>query len=208
MTAASAGPKPVTWVQPEDLLRHELWQSARELGPDQQDALQRIADRWVGAGGTLLPPHVGASPELGDRGLRPLAEELLAAVAAIPSVRAAELRASALRAGISIARADYLPTLSAFIQSGFQAFPTDWSFPTSRGALVTVTCPEGSEAGRVCTQQNGGWFTVWLANETLSRTDLGERKVGEQVNLERAMGAEVRFGGHFVQVSGKGLRLN
>lgn len=76
--------KPVTWVQPEDLLRHELWQSARELGPDQQDALQRIGDRWVGAGGTLPPPHVGASPELGDRRLRPLAEELLAAVAAIP----------------------------------------------------------------------------------------------------------------------------
>ena len=74
----------------------------------------------------------------------------------------------------------------------------------------------------------GGWFTVWLANETLDRTDLGalpclrctaqsgvrrllmnththvirlgERKVGDQVNLERAMGAHVRFGGHFVQV--------
>ncbi len=30
---------------------------------------------------------------------------------------------------------------------------------------------------------------------------LGERKVGDQVNLERAMGAHVRFGGHFVQVS-------
>ena len=28
----------------------------------------------------------------------------------------------------------------------------------------------------------------------------GERKVGDQVNLERAMGAHVRFGGHFVQV--------
>lgn len=31
--------------------------------------------------------------------------------------------------------------------------------------------------------------------------DVGERKVGDQVNLERAMGAHVRFGGHFVQVS-------
>lgn len=29
---------------------------------------------------------------------------------------------------------------------------------------------------------------------------VGERKVGDQVNLERAMGAHVRFGGHFVQV--------
>ncbi|KAJ7040320.1 hypothetical protein C8F04DRAFT_1083188 [Mycena alexandri] len=42
-------------------------------------------------------------------------------------------------------------------------------------------------------------FTVWLANETLRRTDLAERKIGDQVNLERAMGAHVRFGGHFVQ---------
>jgi outer membrane protein TolC len=82
-----------------------------------------------------------------------------AAVDAIPSVRAAQLRAQVSRSGIAIARADYLPTLSAFITSGFQAFPTDWRFPTSRGALETVTCPEGSAADRVCTQQNGGWFT-------------------------------------------------
>lgn len=46
---------------------------------------------------------------------------------------------------------------------------------------------------------HGGYFKIWLANETLSRTDLGDRKVGDQVNLERAMGAHVRFGGHFVQ---------
>ncbi|KAL6298046.1 hypothetical protein BKA93DRAFT_812743, partial [Sparassis latifolia] len=50
-------------------------------------------------------------------------------------------------------------------------------------------------------QARGGWFTVWLANETLERTDLGERKVGDQVNLERAMGAHVQFGGHFMQAS-------
>jgi riboflavin synthase len=46
-----------------------------------------------------------------------------------------------------------------------------------------------------------GWFKVWLANETLQRTNLGELKVGNPVNLERAMGAHVRFGGHFVQVT-------
>ncbi|KJA28347.1 hypothetical protein HYPSUDRAFT_197232 [Hypholoma sublateritium FD-334 SS-4] len=57
------------------------------------------------------------------------------------------------------------------------------------GACLTVTAFDAV----------GGWFTVWLANETLGRTDLGERRVGEQVNLERAMGAGVRFGGHFVQ---------
>ncbi|KAJ8593236.1 Lumazine-binding protein [Rhizopogon salebrosus TDB-379] len=48
-------------------------------------------------------------------------------------------------------------------------------------------------------ERDGGYFKVWLANETLSRTDLGDCEVGDQVNLERAMGAHVRFGGHFVQ---------
>ncbi|CAE6497290.1 unnamed protein product [Rhizoctonia solani] len=55
------------------------------------------------------------------------------------------------------------------------------------GACLTVT-----EFGE-------SWFKVGLAPETLERTDLGERKVGDQVNLERAMAAHVRFGGHFVQ---------
>ncbi|KAF8910127.1 hypothetical protein CPB84DRAFT_1764677 [Gymnopilus junonius] len=59
------------------------------------------------------------------------------------------------------------------------------------GACLTVT--------EFDPQAEGGRFKVWLANETLDRTDLGERKVGDQVNLERAMGAHVRFGGHFVQ---------
>ncbi|KDR85726.1 hypothetical protein GALMADRAFT_382903 [Galerina marginata CBS 339.88] len=59
------------------------------------------------------------------------------------------------------------------------------------GACLTVT--------EFDPQAEGGWFKVWLANETLDRTDLGERKVGDQLNLERAMGAHVRFGGHFVQ---------
>jgi len=59
------------------------------------------------------------------------------------------------------------------------------------GACLTVTEFDKKE--------QGGWFKVWLANETLDRTDLGERKEGDQVNLERAMGAHVRFGGHFVQ---------
>ncbi|KAH0591098.1 hypothetical protein H2248_001203 [Termitomyces sp. 'cryptogamus'] len=61
------------------------------------------------------------------------------------------------------------------------------------GACLTVTGFDKVE--------RGGWFSVWLANETLARTDLGERREGEEVNLERAMGADGRFGGHFVQVS-------
>ncbi|ETW87142.1 hypothetical protein HETIRDRAFT_447731 [Heterobasidion irregulare TC 32-1] len=60
------------------------------------------------------------------------------------------------------------------------------------GACLTVTKFNRDE------KEEGGWFEVWLANETLDRTDLGE-KVGDQLNLERAMGAHIRFGGHFVQ---------
>ncbi|PBK76856.1 Lumazine-binding protein [Armillaria solidipes] len=59
------------------------------------------------------------------------------------------------------------------------------------GACLTVT-----EFDKTA---SGGYFKVWLANETLERTDLGERLVGDQLNLERAMAPHVRFGGHFVQ---------
>ncbi|KZO91877.1 Lumazine-binding protein [Calocera viscosa TUFC12733] len=58
------------------------------------------------------------------------------------------------------------------------------------GACLTVT---------EFTLEKGGSFKVGLAPETLERTDLGELEVGHKVNLERAMAAHTRFGGHFVQ---------
>ncbi|KAG7571227.1 hypothetical protein FFLO_00900 [Filobasidium floriforme] len=42
-------------------------------------------------------------------------------------------------------------------------------------------------------------FKVGLAPETLNRTNLGQLKVGDKVNVERAMAAHTRFGGHMVQ---------
>ncbi|KAI8321729.1 Lumazine-binding protein [Martensiomyces pterosporus] len=42
-------------------------------------------------------------------------------------------------------------------------------------------------------------FKVGVAPETLSRTNLGQLKAGDPVNLERALAAGHRFGGHFVQ---------
>ena len=41
--------------------------------------------------------------------------------------------------------------------------------------------------------------TVTAIDETLKRTDLGHWKVGKEVNLERAMSANARLDGHFVQ---------
>jgi riboflavin synthase len=55
------------------------------------------------------------------------------------------------------------------------------------GACLTVTA------------LGDGWFEVGLAPETLSRTSLGERQVGDGLNLERAVAAGARLGGHYVQ---------
>jgi riboflavin synthase len=44
-----------------------------------------------------------------------------------------------------------------------------------------------------------GSFTVDTVPETLRRTDLGELRAGDRVNLERAIEAGGRMGGHFVQ---------
>ena len=43
------------------------------------------------------------------------------------------------------------------------------------------------------------WFEVGLSPETLRRTNLGERQVGDGLNLERAVAAGQRLGGHYVQ---------
>ena len=41
-------------------------------------------------------------------------------------------------------------------------------------------------------------FTVDVMNETYSRSSLGDLRIGSPVNLERAMAANGRFGGHIV----------
>jgi riboflavin synthase len=58
------------------------------------------------------------------------------------------------------------------------------------GVCLTVTDPEGSA---------GGTFTVELVPETLSRTSLSGVAAGVRVNLERAVPAGGRLGGHIVQ---------
>ncbi|SFF84610.1 riboflavin synthase alpha chain [Halopelagius inordinatus] len=45
----------------------------------------------------------------------------------------------------------------------------------------------------------GSWFEVFLAAETVEKTYLGDVREGDAVNLERALPAEGRFDGHLVQ---------
>jgi outer membrane protein TolC len=74
-----------------------------------------------------------------------------------PALRAAELTAQASHLAITAARADLFPTVTAFVQTGYQAFPpAGTGFPSQHGVLDAQFCPAGSAAGRVC--QNGGWF--------------------------------------------------
>ena len=48
------------------------------------------------------------------------------------------------------------------------------------------------------TSISGELYTADVMNETLSRSSLGSIKIGSNVNLERAMAADGRFGGHIV----------
>jgi HAE1 family hydrophobic/amphiphilic exporter-1 len=93
------------------------------------------------------------------------AETLAAAPPRRAAVSAAENVVAARAAGVRVARADFLPTLSAFAQFGYLALPTSNRFPTRPGETSTALCPPGSAAGRVC--QNNGFF--------------GDRQIGLQL---------------------------
>jgi ADP-ribosylglycohydrolase len=73
----------LTWAQPEDLLAHELVQSAAE-GKDVTD----VHDRWVAAGGDPEPAVSGAGPVAASPELRALARLLLAELEARPAASA------------------------------------------------------------------------------------------------------------------------
>jgi outer membrane protein TolC len=74
------------------------------------------------------------------------------------AIRSAELNLSARRLGVTVARADYYPTLSFGFQPGYTAFPPLGNGnPRPRGSLTVEARPPGSAAGRLC--QNGGFFS-------------------------------------------------
>jgi outer membrane protein TolC len=84
--------------------------------------------------------RVGGDTVMGERGLLRSAEEI----------------AGARSAAVKVARADYLPTISVFWQSGYLALPTSPAFPTRFGRASNDLCPPGSPATRIC--QNNGFF--------------------------------------------------
>jgi len=73
-----------------------------------------------------------------------------------------------------------------------------------RGPLVTQDATAGASiaVNGVCltvVERDGETFSVDVMAETLNRSSLGSLRAGAPVNLERAMTASARFGGHIVQ---------
>ncbi|MGL5817605.1 MAG: riboflavin synthase [Phycicoccus sp.] len=75
---------------------------------------------------------------------------------------------------------------------------------TVHGPLVTADAVHGASiaVNGVCltvVETGGERFTADVMAETLDRSTLGALRPGDRVNLERAMAASSRFGGHVVQ---------
>lgn len=75
---------------------------------------------------------------------------------------------------------------------------------TIEGPLVVSDVKRGdsiavSGACLTAVEFDANSFTADVMKETLDRTSLSELQVGDTVNLERAMTAATRFGGHVVQ---------
>jgi outer membrane protein len=77
-----------------------------------------------------------------------------------PALASATLNARARELGVSVARAALLPTVTLNFNSGYGAYPVNGDiFPPGRGVFKTVPCAAGSAPGKLCTAQNGGWFS-------------------------------------------------
>ncbi|MBN6057890.1 riboflavin synthase [Nonomuraea sp. RK-328] len=99
--------------------------------------------------------------------------------------------------------------VAALVQAG------DSARLSVRGPLVTSDASHGDSiaVNGVCltvVEVDGDVFTVDVMRESLDRTSLGELEEGAAVNLERAVRADQRLGGHIVQghVDGTGVLLS
>jgi riboflavin synthase len=90
-------------------------------------------------------------------------------------------------------------------QAGVRSLTVRSPFPRgdlAEGASIAIhgVCLTLVEAGG-----EDGAFRVQAVPETLRRTTIGRLRVGDQVHLERALRADSRLGGHFVQGHVDGL---
>ncbi|HEX8850408.1 MAG TPA: TolC family protein [Gemmatimonadaceae bacterium] len=120
--------------------------------------------------------------------------DAMLAADARPSVRAALLTARARRDVIGVSRADFLPTISAFVTGGVSAFPVS-GFPPIRGQRDTTGvngCAPASGRG-FC--YNGGFFKDLAAGVQLTWNVFDIFRVHGNVDLARAQAnlAEIEY---------------
>jgi ADP-ribosylglycohydrolase. len=114
----------VTWIQPEDLVPHELVASRLE-GRD----VAEIEQRWVAAGGAADPPGRGASPAPGAPSLRGLALQLLDELDQLPLPKAqTPLMRNARDSAPSPTEPDGLDEIRA-------GWPSKWGLPAAGADL-------------------------------------------------------------------------
>ncbi len=73
---------------------------------------------------------------------------------------------------------------------------------SARTVLTDAKLGDSIAVNGVCltvVEKAADWFATDLSAETLNRTSLKQARAGSRVNLERAMAATSRFGGHIVQ---------
>ena len=100
------------------------------------------------------------------------------------SLRAAELTLRAREQGIKVARADYWPTISVALQSGYQAFPPlGMGFPSRLGQSSGDFCSPPSTTNSC---QNGGWFSDRSLQATASWPLFDGFRTRSNVNVARA----------------------
>lgn len=161
-------------------------QSARELA---ELELKRLLDLPVEQPLRLTTQIDSAS--VGDVLAVVQPEVTLAAAAPDPlaeraSVRAAELLLGARRAGVAVARADWLPAISVFGQAGYGAFPSG-GVPTRMGVVFREPCPTAENPDRVCvTGHNGGWFSDQLAGVQFSWNIFDGFRTKANIDLAKA----------------------
>ncbi len=117
-----------------------------------------------------------------------------------PALQSAAQTARARALGVSIARAALLPSVSFNFNTGYSAFPVRGSvFPSGLGRLNVVPCAAGSDPSRICTSQNGGFFSDRSFGFTLSlplfdglQTKGSIDLAGAQATLAEAQLAETR----------------
>ena len=124
----------------------------------------------------------------------PLAADSGVAIDRIPTVRAAELTAEARRDAVWAARAEWLPTVSMFFNTGYGAFPTTNRFPSGSGetSLREVPCRFVTVDGSACTAatQNGGWFSDRSLGVQVSWPLFDGLRTKGQVDLAQAQARE------------------